>query len=274
MTQGVWICSACRSVNTARSDQCYSCHAWRRATAVAPEAIPTVGRSAPALAPAGHRYRSSLLRALICEGVILGTIFTIIFAWWFAYQAVVARYDQANPAHADQILAQGEPFFIALPILILATLVTWGAWISRVVDNLPALGAGYSRATPRIAFIENIVPGVNLLRLPARVSEVTRLLHPTGGGNGLLTVAWLVMYAGWFLFIVVDRIALYAGVNVRDFAHMSTVLLGLVAATTVFGLMVTVAILSRVEKLADYRARAIARAAEAVPSPPVSGTTR
>src|SRR4029077_5959627 len=70
-------------------------------------------------------------------------------------------------------------------------LVAYGAWISRVVDNLPALGAGYSRVSPRTAFIEPLIVGYNVISLPARVGEVLRKLDHTNRGQAIIAAAFL-----------------------------------------------------------------------------------
>src|SRR5206468_1205325 len=87
--------------------------------------------------------------------------------------------------------------------------VAWAAWLSRVIDNLPALGVGYSRVTPRTAFFESLIPVWNLFMLPARVREATRMLHPQGGGDGLIALAWLVIFVPWVVLTVGFRVLLY-----------------------------------------------------------------
>lgn len=209
----------------------------------------------------GHRYRSSFLRALLTEALIVATGMILVVSWWYLYQAMVASLEDGDPDLGGRILDEARPVFIALPILVAATLVAYGAWISRVVDNLPALGAGYSRVSPRMAFLENVVPGVNLMRLPARVREVTLLLHPSGRGDNLIVAAWLAIYVGWAIFgafyYLGARLFRVAVVSTRDFERSVVQLLGIPVTMTAIGLLVVIAVLYRVEKLADARARAL-----------------
>ena len=79
-------------------------------------------------------------------------------------------------------------------------LVVWAAWLSRVVTEMPALGLGYPPTSGLMAFVENFVPILNLLRVPAIVRDVVRRLDPAGQrGTALISAAWLGIFGGFLL---------------------------------------------------------------------------
>ena len=139
-------------------------------------------------------------------------------------------------------------------MLAIGALIAWSAWISRVVDNLPALGVGYARVSPQIAFIENFLMGRNLYSMPARVREVTRMLHPTGGGDDLLALAWLLLFGS----VVVNRVGAYIGrflaTTEADYLRSRIVIGGLTTIIAVVGYLLVVVVINRVEQLAEDRA--------------------
>ena len=274
MTSDVWICGSCRTVNTHRSGQCYGCHAWRNAVAVAPADISTLGSvisgQGHAPAPIGHRYRSARLRAFVASLLIIGVAVMLPVIWWYTYRGFGAIAD-GDDELAKSILNEERPIIIAFWGIAAAALVLWAAWVSRVVDNLPALGVGYSRATPQMAFFENLVPGFNLFRLPVRVREVTRLLHPLGEGDGLIAIAWLVMIAGWVV-LFFGRFVLIGQVlegHEADVYPTLSLLLAVTYGCTSIGLLIVVGVIRRVEGLAAARARGLAPAASTAAMPPL-----
>jgi hypothetical protein len=126
-----------------------------------------------------------------------------------------------------------------------------------------------------MAFFESVVPVFNLFRLPARVREVTRLLHPQGGGDGLIALAWLVLFGVWVIPILGVRLLTYWSIIEGDFASNYTayvVLLGIALGGTAIGLLLVVAVIRRVESLAAARARALVPAAASPSSGPAAAT--
>jgi hypothetical protein len=245
--------------------------------AVAPKDVGSLGSvmssTSPAPAPAGHRYRSAWLRALVASVLIIAVAIMLPVQWWYSSLALRAVADGDEDV-AKTILDQWIPLRLLFLGLIVAAFIGWAAWLSRVVDNLPALGVGYSRASPRMAFFESVVPVFNLFRLPARVREVTRLLHPQGGGDGLIAFAWLVLFGVWVIPILGVRLLTFWSIIEGDFASSYTayvVLLGIALGGTAIGLLMVVAVIRRVESLAAARARGLVPAA-AAPSTPAAPT--
>jgi len=275
MTSDIWICGSCRSVNTHRSGQCYSCHAWRDAVAVAPadvgslSSVVSQGTAAPA--PVGHRYRSARWRALAARILIIAVAITLPVLWWYTNRSLGAL-QEGNAELANSIAAEERPVLIGFAGLVILAFVAWAAWLSRVVDNLPALGVGYSRATPQMAFIESVIPVFNLFRLPTRVREVTRLLHPQGGGDGLIAAAWIVMFAGWVILAVGFRLLVASQMidETADPFPTFSALRAIALGSTSIGLLIVVVVIRRVEALAEARARSLAPAMADTAASPLS----
>jgi hypothetical protein len=185
-----WACRSCRSINSSRSNRCYKCHIPREVAGVKPTEL-SVTEPAPVIGPTGT-FRSSESRA------VLATIATVVFilgtyvALWIGFQYGSLRAERQREA-ADQLL-QSSQLFLALPaVLGVIALVAYGFWISRAVENLPPLGAGYSRVSPRWAFFEPLIPGLNLYSLPARAGEVISKLGGSTLGTSLVAISFFLI---------------------------------------------------------------------------------
>ncbi len=86
--------------------------------------------------------------------------------------------------------------FVTGPWIVawLAGFVAWGAWLSRVIRNVPALGGGWPNATPRSALLESLVPVLNLYWTAGILREaIVRLSPPRRPGLGAWTAWWLCL---------------------------------------------------------------------------------
>ncbi len=252
----MWACGSCRSVNNAKSNRCYSCHAPRAVVAVAAGEMPTLGKAVAA--PAEHAYRSARLRALLAILLIFAAAVLSLVLWWYEYRLVGALLD-GDDLSIIKILADAnlQIFLLGwLPVAVSA-LVMWAAWISRMMDNLPALGLGYPRVTPAMAFVENFLPGFNLFRMPARIREISSKLDPTGN-QGLIAVTWLALFGSWLIARVATFVIMFAIKSVDGRLQASLVVDGIVAVVGAVGYLLVIVIIYRTEQLAGARARSVA----------------
>ncbi len=257
----MWACGSCRSVNNAKANRCYSCHAPRDVVAVAAGEMPTLGKAVAA--PAEHPYRSARLRALLAILLILTAAVLSLVLWWYEYRLVGALLN-GNDQEIIKILTEEnlQIFLLAwLPVAV-AALVMWAAWISRMMDNLPALGMGYPRVTPAMAFVENFLPGFNLFRMPARIREISGKLDPTGN-QGLIAVTWLALFGSWLIARVATFVILFAIKSVDGRLQASLVIDGIVAVVGAVGYLLVIVIIYRTEQMAGARARSQASNLEA-----------
>lgn len=150
-------------------------------------------------------------------------------------------------------------------LLLVASAVTFLAWLSRVVENVPALGGGTPLVGPRGAILWWFAPGANLFQPYRIVADVWRRLAPTPAERGTaLVVAWWVL---WVVAAVVDRVAGAASVPETQ-AGLNTlllVMLGTGLGEVISGLLL-LAIIREIER------RSSLRLASAAPGPPAGGT--
>jgi hypothetical protein len=189
MESEYWACSVCRSMNPLRSGRCYSCQTPREVAGVKPGEIPVMGTLPPPVVTS--TFRSAEGRAVTL------TIATVLFilvtgvSLWMLWNINNLRA-AGESTSANELLLRRAPILVLSPLLGIVALVSYAAWISRVVENLPALGLGYSRVSPTMAFFEPLIPGVNLYSLPARAGEVVAKLEGNGRGMALIGLGWLL----------------------------------------------------------------------------------
>ncbi len=146
-------------------------------------------------------YRSSARRASVA--VVLLAASTVIAAMQLILSGVFLAF--AEGLEVASVPEAGIAFVVTFTTAIqvlalgvsLATVVAYLAWLSRAVDNVPALGGGRPAASPTWAIAWWFIPFANLgmpyevvRDLRARVRGNHELSHPP------LLVAW------WFTFIL------------------------------------------------------------------------
>jgi hypothetical protein len=263
-----WVCGTCRSINSRRSDHCYRCHAPRVVAEVDPRDLPSADHATEVPSRPLNPYRSARDRAIVASILIVAASVVSIAGWLAQSQAILAAIDVEDQATADTPeRAVGIAFDAVIPVshlqlpltalwvlLAVAALVAWAAWLSRVVDNLPALGVGYARVSPQMAFVENFLMGRNLYSMPARVREVTQKLHPAGGGDEILAAAWLALFGS----IVGGRFGFYVARILSgteaDYLRARIVVGGLTTVVALVGYVLVVGVIRRVERLSEERA--------------------
>lgn len=80
-------------------------------------------------------------------------------------------------------------------------------WLSRFVDNVPPLGGGTPKRSPRRVIVYWLVPFINLIFLPLILNDVARRQSRDGAGHRMLILAW------WLLFVF-PLISLFWGIPV------------------------------------------------------------
>ena len=238
-TTGPWVCGNCRSVNREGDTRCYSCRT-PKALALNPDAREPTRRPADEVvaSPAvqattarslGARYRSSSGLAVLTQAAVLLVTATTLARAVLTIIAIrnveglgADATDDAIDAALDQLVVLGVFTYVNLGAWALG-LVAWGAWLSRAVANVPALGGGWTAETPRFAFISTLIPGGNLYWTTSTMRQVIVALSPKGkAGLGLLSGWWLTLTPMLILLLNVGPLRLLR--NVID-AIVSVVLL-------------------------------------------------
>ena len=75
--------------------------------------------------------------------------------------------------------------------IVVPALVFFGAWLGRVVANVPALGGGIPGTSPARALVNTLIPLVNLKTVPGMIQDVLYRLDPKGGGFFMVMIAWI-----------------------------------------------------------------------------------
>ena len=209
MAEEPWICGNCRSINKPAVERCYSCHSPKvlavdpRTAALRPTSRVPDSASADAQAAvarsAGSRFQSSALRAAAAQIAVV-----LVTAVSLAKVAVVVAIATGHPEEPSTV---SDAEFLAVRVVRLSQFgawligsAVWGFWLMRVVGNIPALGGGWPRATPRSAFLSSIVPVYSLYSMTATLREaIQRLSAPGNVRLGLITAWWLALTAAVIL---------------------------------------------------------------------------
>lgn len=144
-------------------------------------------------------FRPSRIRALWAGGLVALT--TVAIA---AEVAVlldgVARFEYVSTPDARELrawiasLTGAENAYMALMVLSAIALL---AWLSRVVDNVPALGGGKPVIGPRGAIVWWFVPIAFLVQPYRIVADAWRRLGSrAGGASDLIVLAWWLLWLG------------------------------------------------------------------------------
>ncbi len=200
----IWVCAECRSINRSRAKQCYNCRTPQHLAAVDPEMV-SATQSGPVREIELPPYKGSRGRAVLASVCVLAIAAMQIASVVLVSDLIVGFFAGNEITEADVRLVNN----LALASLgaALFALVTWSAWLSRVVAGIPALGLGYPAATGFTAFFENFIPVKNLFSVPAIVRDVIgRLEEHPARGNALIAGAWLGIFGGF----IVPRVGAFA----------------------------------------------------------------
>ncbi len=72
-------------------------------------------------------------------------------------------------------------------------------WLSRYVDNIPALGGGIPKRSPRRTIVYWLVPIINFIFLPLILRDAGRRMAAGNGNHGNLIATWWLFWVGWFV---------------------------------------------------------------------------
>src|ERR1700690_617315 len=205
----IWVCSSCLSINRQRDSRCYKCGA-RQAESAAP--IPGQGpglRMESAIANRSVRaYQSSVPFAVVASLLIvalaaLGVV--ILFANLGTEQAVrdqVTAILNGAPYDPNLVAAQLDPAAgaaLARPGVLVAAVIGFGAWLSRVVANIPVLGGGLPASSPLRAFVYTLIPLWNLIKVPGILQDALYRVEPSAGGFFMVAAAWFGLVGSWIV---------------------------------------------------------------------------
>jgi len=203
---------------------------------------------------------------LIIALAILGIV--IVIANLSAEQAVRsqitaildgAAYDPASLAAQLDPAAAAE--LVRLVVLV-AAVIAFGAWLSRVIANIPVLGGGLPSTSPLRAFIYTLIPLWNLIKVPGILQDALYRVEPRAGGFFMVAAAWFGLVGSWIVSFfggwvigfslvraVVDAPTKEAAVQaLQGSIDQSFALDALTSAMVVIGALILVLLIIRVER--------------------------
>jgi Domain of unknown function (DUF4328) len=272
MTEEIWACGACRSINNVKAKRCYKCLTPRDVARVDPATMP-IGASQPGPALALPAFRSTRGLALIASILVLAVAALRILALIAAAPLLQDIARGTDVTEADLVAAAGVS--LASTLVQIVALLVWAFWLSRVVTVMPALGLGYPHSSGMTAFVECIIPIFNFFRVPAILRDVTRRIAPTDSrGNTLIAAAWIGLIGSFLLDFFGGFVIGFRATDQAQAINDSLVLSAICAAIAVigagFGVYLTLWIeagISRVHHTLDSEGGAAS--ATAAPSMPV-----
>jgi hypothetical protein len=282
----IWVCSACHSINRQRNAKCYKCGASQSKATGEGSTL----RVENALASRSLvRYRSAWLRGLIASLLILvvtvlGVVEILVSLGAIAWMrdqidSIVAGQELDMDALAAQLAPSVQIGLVRIGVLLLA-LLYFGAWLSRVIMNIPALGGGVPNTTPTKAFIYPIIPILNLIKVPGMIQDALYRVDPKAGGFFMVALAWIGLVGSWIFAFVAGWITEFkfagdiAGVTtpkqaadaVRSYLDLSVGIEVVAAIMVAIGSLILVGVMIRIERRSRARDREI-RAAAVEPRP-------
>jgi hypothetical protein len=202
----IWVCANCHSINRQRGKRCYKCHADQETAATGEMA--TLRQEQAIASRRVVRYKPAAALGLAASFFLLGLVVVAIVGivdsiglsrFFDTELKVFETTGKLNDVAIDaRLAASGRLGLISLAVIV-PTLFFFGAWLGRVVGNVPALGGGLPGTSPARAFVNTLIPVVNLWTVPGMVQDVLYRLDPKGGGLFMLAIAWVGLVGSWVL---------------------------------------------------------------------------
>jgi hypothetical protein len=243
----IWICNVCRSINPISANRCYRCHTPIQIAAAKPDELSVHQQPRQAHTERVGTFRSTETLATLVTVAAVAFILATFLALWTILQVNDLRVDEGRRA-ADELFQQRLPFLVPAPVIGIVALLLYAAWIRRVVENVPALGLGFTRVSPTWAFVEPLIPGFNVYAIPARIADVIAKLGGHLYATALIGLAWLLFIGPALLFVYVARFTRIFGSG-AEYLRVTSVSALVVFAFQAAALVLMLVVLWQVEKL-------------------------
>jgi hypothetical protein len=270
----VWVCGTCHSINRQRSSRCYKCGAEQDVAATGEMAT---HRQEQAIA-IRHvvAYRPAAALGIAAAILLLGLAAVSIAEALDSVRTsplvldqldILKRTGQFDEAGFAALEGSSATIGLIRLAIIIPTLVLFGAWLSRVVANVPALGGGIPGTSPWRAFVTTLVPGLNLRTVPGTIQDVLYRLDPKAGGFFMVAIAWIGLVGSWIISVVATRYLSLRVVfdignatsldeavdSLRGLVTAAFVIDILTAVLTALGALVLILVMIRIERRSSAR---------------------
>jgi hypothetical protein len=257
----IWICSVCRSINPINSNRCYRCHTPIQVAAAKPGELSIHNAPREAHTEPTGTYRSTETFAVLATVGAVAFILATFLALWTTYTVNDLRVSDGRAA-ADTLFQERLVFLVPAPVIGVLALLAYALWIRRIVENMPALGLGFSRVSPNWAFAEPLIPGFNLYSIPARIAEVITKLGGHLYATALIGLAWILVVGPALLLVYVARFTRFFGTG-AELLRVTSIGAIVVFAFQAIALVLMLVVLWQVEKMQRARAEDVGVAAPA-----------
>lgn len=205
----IWVCSNCHSINRQRGKRCYKCGADQETAATGEMSTLRQEQAIASRTVVGYRPAAALglAASIFLLGLaavsIVGIVESIGLSGFINSQLDTFKATGAfDDAAMEARLADGNRLGLISLAVVVPTLLFFAAWLSRVVSNVPALGGGLPGTSPWRAFVNTLIPILNLRTVPGMVQDVLYRLDPKAGGVFMVGIAWLGLVGSWILSFV------------------------------------------------------------------------
>ena len=202
----IWVCGTCHSINEQRRGRCYKCGARQEVAATGEMA--TLRQEQAIASRTVVAYRPAAALGLATSFFLLGLAVVNLAGIVQTFGLSSFLDQQLGVLEATGSI--DEPAFLARTeemnrlglanlTVVLPALLFFAAWLSRVVSNVPGLGGGIPSTSPGRAFVNTLIPLVNLRTVPGMVQDVLYRLDPRGGGVFMVGAAWFGLVGSWIV---------------------------------------------------------------------------
>lgn len=273
----IWVCGNCHSINRQRGNRCYKCGASQEKAATGE--MSTLRQEEAIISRTVVRYRPAAALGLATSIFLLGLAAVSIVlmiesiglsAFVDTQLAVLKSTGSLDEAAFEARLAQSDQLGLLSLAVVVPTLLFFASWLSRVVSNVPALGGGVPGTSPWRAFVNTLIPIVNLRTVPGMVQDVLYRLDPKAGGLFMLGIAWLGLVgswivsfvAGWYLDLRITFDILNAATLDEAIKSIRTLMTAAVIIDIVTGVLITIGAIVLIMVMVRIERRSRARDAE------------
>jgi Domain of unknown function (DUF4328) len=202
----IWVCGNCHSINRQRGNRCYKCGASQETAATG--AMSTLRQEEAIINRTVVKYKPAAALGLAASIFLLGLVGVAVAS--FVQSLELSRFLDAQLTTLEATGKIDEAAFIAQDreinqlfliniAVVVPALLFFGAWLGRVIGNVPALGGGVPGTSPGRAFIKTLTPVANLWLVPGMIQDVLYRLDPKGGGLFMVGIAWVGLVGSWIV---------------------------------------------------------------------------
>ena len=186
-----WVCAGCRSINEARAARCYKCRSPRDAATFDPlSSEPTAAPSVPTAPKADLTHVVSTMQFAAISGISIVSVLIVHGFNLLTATDLIGRLVSGGTIGRLELALTNVATLVELGLVAIAVLA-WASWASSVIGNVPRLGIAYPDLTPRWAFFEHIIPGVNVFRAPAVMYQLLGHFPGKSGRDEGLFATWV-----------------------------------------------------------------------------------